>query len=324
MSVAVASPYRYSHTIGMFVEIGRGFNNPFDVASAGDGRLFVLSRSNIFDGPVGGLRVGVVNLDSDYLAEWGSYGTEPGQLTWPHSMVFDRRGRLLISDEWRHDVQVFEQDGTLVGAFGGPGAGDGRFNRAAGLAVDSDGAIYAVDAGNHRVQKFDPDGRFLAKWGSFGSGDGQLNLPWGLAIGPDGNLYVADWRNDRLQVFDPEGRHLRTIGSSGANDGQFKRPAGLAVDHEGNVIVADWGNDRVQVLRPDGVHVATLTGDATVSRWGEEFLESSPDIVALRSEAADLEPEKRFWGVCSVRVDETGRLYTVEHSRHRVQIYQLA
>ena len=59
MSVAVASPYRYSQTIGMFVEFGRGMNNPYDVAPAGDGRLFVLSRSNIFDAPVGGLRIGV-------------------------------------------------------------------------------------------------------------------------------------------------------------------------------------------------------------------------------------------------------------------------
>jgi hypothetical protein len=107
MSVAVASPYRYSQTLGMFVEFGRGMNNPYDVAPAGDGRLFVLSRSNIFDAPVGGLRIGIMTLDEDYLGEWGSYGTGPGQLVWPNSMVLDAQGRLLISDEWRHDVQCF-------------------------------------------------------------------------------------------------------------------------------------------------------------------------------------------------------------------------
>jgi hypothetical protein len=44
MSVAVANPYRYRQTIGMFVEFGRGMSNPYDVAPTGDGRLFVLSR----------------------------------------------------------------------------------------------------------------------------------------------------------------------------------------------------------------------------------------------------------------------------------------
>jgi DNA-binding beta-propeller fold protein YncE len=308
----------------MFVEIGRGFNHPYDVAPAPDGRLFVLSRSNIFDAPVGGLRIGVVNHESDYLAEFGSYGSEPGQLIWPNSMVLDAQGRLVVSDEARHDVQVFEQDGTLVRAWGGPGSGDGQFDRAAGIAIDPDGVIYVADAGHHRIQKFDPEGRFLGAWGSFGSADGQLNMPWGVALDAAGDVYVADWRNDRVQKFDPNGRHLVTFGSCGDADGQFKRPAGLAVDRDGNVIVADWGNDRVQILRPDGSHLATLTGEATLSRWGREFLESSPDVVALREVAADLEPEKRFWGVVSVRLDGEGRLYTVEHSRHRVQIYERA
>ncbi len=60
MSVALARPYRYSQTIGMFVEYGRGMGNPYDVAPAEDGCLFVLSRSNIFDAPLGGLRIGIM------------------------------------------------------------------------------------------------------------------------------------------------------------------------------------------------------------------------------------------------------------------------
>jgi DNA-binding beta-propeller fold protein YncE len=322
MSVAVANPYRYSQTIGMFVEFGRGMSNPYDVAPAGDGRLFVLSRSNIFDAPVGGLRIGIVTLDEDYLGEWGAYGTEPGQLIWPNSMVFDVHGRLLISDEWRHDVQCFDQDGTLLHSWGGPGMVDGRFNRAAGLAFDSAGNVIVVDAGNHRLQKFDPGGRFLTTWGAFGSGTGELNMPWGVAVDAADHVYVADWRNDRLQVFDAEGRSLATIGASGTGDGQFRRPAGLSIDRAGNIIVADWGNERVQILRPDGAHLATLRGDATLSKWARAFITASPDVAAKRQRAADLEAEKRFWGAVSVRVDDTGRLYVAEHSRHRIQIYE--
>ena len=322
VSVTAANPYRYAQTIGMFVEYGRGMSNPYDVAPAGDGRLFVLNRSNIFDAPVGGLRIGIMTLGEDYLGDWGSYGTGPGQLVWPNSMVLDRHGRLLISDEWRHDVQCFEQDGTLIQSWGGPGTEDGRFNRAAGLAHDAAGNVIVVDAGNHRLQKFDPEGRFMMKWGSFGNGVGQLNMPWGVAVGATGHVYVTDWRNDRLQVFDTEGRPLAMIGSSGTGDGEFRRPAGVSVDRDGHIIVADWGNERVQILRPDGAHLATLYGDATPSKWAKEFIEASPDVAAKRQRAADLEAEKRFWGPVSVRVDGAGRLYVAEHSRHRIQVYE--
>ncbi len=322
MSVAVANPYHYRQTIGMFVEFGRGMSNPYDVAPAGDGRLFILNRSNIFDAPVGGLRIGIVTLDEDYLGDWGAYGTGPGQLVWPNSMVLDPHGHLLISDEWRHDVQCFYQDGTLLHSWGGAGTEDGRFNRAAGLAFDAAGNVIVVDAGNHRLQKFDPEGHFIMKWGSYGSGAGQLNMPWGVAVDTADNIYVADWRNDRLQVFDTEGRSLATIGSSGTGDGQFRRPAGISIDSAGHIIVADWGNERVQILRPDGTHLATLYSDATLSKWAREFIEASPDVAAKRQHAADLAAEKHFWGAVSVRVDDTGRLYIAEHSRHRIQIYE--
>ncbi len=82
------------------------------------------------------------------------------------------------------------------------------------------------------------------------------------------------------------------------------------------------GNERVQILRPDGAYLATLRGDATLSKWAREFIESSPDVATKRQLAADLESEKRFWGAVSVRVDGTGRLYVAEHSRHRIQIYE--
>jgi DNA-binding beta-propeller fold protein YncE len=322
MSIAVANPYRYRQTIGMFVEFGRGMSNPYDVAPTADGRLFVLNRSNIFDAPVGGLRIGVVTLDEDYLGDWGAYGTGPGQLVWPNSMLLDAHGRLLISDEWRHDVQCFAQDGTLLYGWGGPGSAEGRFNRASGLAFDAAGNVIVVDAGNHRLQKFDPEGRFLMRWGAFGSGAGQLNMPWGVAVDASGQVYVSDWRNDRVQVFDADGGYLTTIGSPGTGAGEFHRPAGICVDRDGHVIVADWGNERVQILRPDGTHLATLYGDATLSRWAREFIEASPDVAAKRQSGVDLEAEKRFWGVVSVRVDSSGRLYVAEHSRHRIQIYE--
>src|SRR5439155_25756742 len=82
MSVAAASPLRYSHSIGVLGHGGRGFSNPVDVAIRGDGVLFVLNRSNPTQGPPGGLRVGIVTISEEFLGDFGSYGTEDGQFVW--------------------------------------------------------------------------------------------------------------------------------------------------------------------------------------------------------------------------------------------------
>ena len=40
MSVEIASPYRYSHTVGMMAHGGRGFSLPMDMAVGPDGVFF--------------------------------------------------------------------------------------------------------------------------------------------------------------------------------------------------------------------------------------------------------------------------------------------
>ena len=51
--------YRYSHTIGFYAQLGRGFNNPVDVAVGRDGVLYVLNRAIVvaeIDGAEAGIR----------------------------------------------------------------------------------------------------------------------------------------------------------------------------------------------------------------------------------------------------------------------------
>jgi DNA-binding beta-propeller fold protein YncE len=322
MTVAVKSPVRYSHCIGFFAEVGRGFSNPYDVAPGPDDLLYVLNRSNGADAPLGGMRVTTCKVDSEYLGEWSQYGDGPGQLVWPTAIVMDRQGRLWIADEHRHDVQAFETDGRCVGRVGGFGTGPGQLNRPAGLALDADGSLIVGDAHNNRVQKLSPDGACLAVWGSAGAGPGQLNLPWGVAVDRRGHVYVADWRNDRVQELGPDGQPLAIYGADGPAEARLKRPSGVAVDDDGLVYVADWGNNRVAIYEPDGALAAILEGDADLSPWAREYLDSDAATVELRERAAHPEQEKRFWGPTGIKLDAAGRLYVVESCRHRMQVYQ--
>ena len=331
--------FQYSHTIGMYAQIGRGFNNPVDMALGREDVLYVLNRAGSDISPrMSYKRVSVCTVSEAFHGEFSHGGTGDGEIMWPTSIAIDAEQRLYISDEALHRISVFDKDGQFLYKWGVQGQGEGEFNRPAGLAFDADGHLLVADGLNHRVQRYTLDGRFLGQWGHHGKGAGAFDLPWGVTTDAKHQIYVADWRNDRIQKFDPQGTHISSWGTSGSGEGEFHRPSGVAVDAEGLIYVADWGNERVQILDPDGHFLTLLRGDAGVSQWGQDYFMSNQDELEER-QRADLEPElnllpsdgtreesasieKLFWGPTAVKIDAVGRLYVVDSCRHRIQVYR--
>ena len=320
--------FRYSYTIGRNENFGTGFSRPVAMVRGAGDLMYVVSRS--YEILATTKRVSICTLDEDYVAQFGrsvTVGETPnpeadGSIVWPTSIALDKDGNVYLTDEWLNRISIFTKDGEWIGKWGTPGDGDGEISRPSGLAFDQDDNLFIVDSVNNRVQKFTKEGKFLAKWGHPGSGDGEFNMPWGIDIDKDGYVYVADWRNDRIQKFTPEGEFLMKCGTSGSGDGEINRPSGVAVDNDGIIYVADWGNDRLQVFAPDGAHITTLTGDATISKWGKDKMDANPEMWDQREIAQGLEREKLFWGPIAVEVDDENRIFIVESARARIQIYR--
>jgi DNA-binding beta-propeller fold protein YncE len=339
MATLTQDLYRYSQTLGFYAQMGRGFNNPVDVALGRDGVLYVLNRAGSdIELRMPYKRVTRCTLAEDYLGDISTGGTGDGQIMWPVGIALDADERVYISDEALHRISIFDKEGRFLAQWGVQGAGPGAFDRPAGLVFDADQHLLVVDGRNNRIQRYTKDGRFLGQWGQGGRGPGELNLPWGIAVDQEGDVYVADWRNDRVQKFDSQGTFVTSYGASGADDGAFQRPAGVAVDGQGYIYVADWGNERVQVLGPDGSFVTKFRGDAGLSKWAESYFIANQDELEERQKA-DLEPppglltgkiphaesahiEKFFWGPTAVKVDAEGRIYVVDSCRHRIQVYR--
>ena len=83
------------------------FNLPTDVAFAPTGDLYVS------DG-YGNARIVNYTRDGEYLLEWGTRGTGPGELGLPHNLVVDRAGRVYVTDRDNQRVQVFDADGRFL------------------------------------------------------------------------------------------------------------------------------------------------------------------------------------------------------------------
>jgi len=306
------------------------------MALSRDGRIFVLNHMYGGADSFGVGRIGLCNLDEDFLGEFPDDDGD-GRFKTPVAIAFDSHERLYVTDEAKHRVTILSKEGQVLGAWGVHGTADGEIDGPSGLRFDNQDNCYLVDQFNHRVQKFTRHGEFLLKWGEFGDGDGQFNMPWGVCLDSKGYIYVADWRNDRIQKFAPDGTFLAKFGESGRGDGQFDRPSNMVVDDEGYIYVADWGNERVQVLDPNGDFILKLRGEATMSKWATLSIDSNPDEKTTR-EKSNLYPElpeefsspfqassltePYFFGITSLMLDGNGRLYVIDSRRQRFQVYE--
>ena len=246
----------YSHTIGMLSNLGRGFQNPVDAAIDSQGVLYVLNRA----GPeipvrLPYKRVSRCTLAQEYLGEFGSGGTAPGQFWWPSGLAGDADDRLYVTDEALNRVTIFGADGGLLGYWGEAGRAPGQLHRPSSVAVDGGGNLLIADSGNHRVQRFTSDGRLLQVIGNPGSN------PPGRGDGSPGNYPGGNSGNN------PGGNP--GVGQAGNGPGEFNLPWGVAVDADDRIYVADWGNHRVQVLDADGNYLRHFpTPTATAAATG--------------------------------------------------------
>ena len=264
--------YPFLKTLGM----RRITNYPNDVAIGGEGRVYILCRSE------GQADIRVWSFDdaerlTDDLIGIGGYGSDEGKYTWPVNIILDAEENLYVSDALNHRVQKFTNDGEFISSWGSHGDGPGQFDMPWGVTIDELGDVYVVDWRNDRLQKFTADGEFIFQVGSSGSGDSQFNRPSGVAVDKHGDIYVADTGNNRVLLFNEDGKYVqRFLGDATLSrvardymltnaypnrlrdmavlerERYFLSPRSVRID-DGLMYVADYGRYRVQVYKNEAI-----------------------------------------------------------------------
>ncbi len=197
----------------------------------------------------GNNRIERFNLQGGEPLEWGSYGSGPGQFSYPRGVAANA-AEVLVADDDNSRIEKFTPEGVYQGSAGTHGTGPGQFGFPYGVSLDAAGNVYVADDINHRIVKLNPELGYIGTWGSYGSDPAQLAFPRALAADPAGDTYVADTANDRIQVFDPNGNYLRTIGNSARDLSVLSAPTGLATDPTGRLLVSDTVGNRVEAYAP--------------------------------------------------------------------------
>jgi peptidylamidoglycolate lyase len=167
----------------------RHFNRPADIAFLPDGSFLVAD---------GYINARIIKFDArgNYLTQWGSKGTGPGQFNLVHCVAVDATGRVYVADRSNGRVQVFDGTGKFIEEW--------KSRRPTHLLVTQDQHVWLSDGETNRFLKYDLAGRLLTYWGVTGTFPGAMNNPHKFSVDSAGNLYVVDYNNNRLQKYTPK------------------------------------------------------------------------------------------------------------------------
>jgi sugar lactone lactonase YvrE len=201
-------------TLGKAGVAGSGpdlFDQPSDVVVAPDGDIFVTDSHRTTNGPPSrNNRVVKLTRDGKFVKEWGGKGSAKGELSEPHTIAIDSRGRLFVGDRENNRIQIFDQDGTLLDEWR-------QFGRPSGIFITRDDTIYVADSesgpdtGANELPGIKKgirigsarDGRVTAFIEDMESTRAEHSGAEGVGVDADGNVYGAVVRRQMLE------RHVR-------------------------------------------------------------------------------------------------------------------
>jgi DNA-binding beta-propeller fold protein YncE len=206
-----------------------GFDRPYDVVKAPDGRLYVSEYR--------GGRVSVLSAGGDWLAYVGSRGRGDGMFVGPQNLAVDEDGYLYVVDYGNRRISKFDPEGNFLFSFGKKEYGFNGLLSPTGI-VCLDQRVFVADGVHKKIYSFDRNGTYTGVLVEEGLGG-----PESLRLAFGGKLLVAD--TNRVLLVDPDSSVVTELGLIG---GGAVRITGAGLDRNGNILAANFQGDEVTVM----------------------------------------------------------------------------
>ncbi|MCY3415055.1 MAG: hypothetical protein INQ03_25615 [Candidatus Heimdallarchaeota archaeon] len=196
-----------------------------------------------------------------YVSEFGSWGTEEGQMQNPHSIAVNSE-YIYIVDTYNRRIQIFDHSFNFLSIFGSSGTGNGQFSGPQGIFAN-ESHVLVIDEDLSRVQIFTSNGTYVAQFGTVGSGNDQFYYPKGIFMN-DTNIFIADSGNERIQIFDKKWNYVDTIeGWPIFHDlGNSNFPTNVYVD-DTYIWISEFFNHRIVIYNLAGTYIGEIANQGS-------------------------------------------------------------
>lgn len=143
--------------------------------------------------------------DNWYLYKtFGGTGSALGQLNNPQGLCIGPNDNIYIADTGNSRVQIFNDEGNLLGSF--------PSNNAYDTAISPDGFLFVAEASQNRISKYDLSGNFVSVFAS-------LSSPKDIAIRDDG--LVGVFGSSMIRLIESNGTTKANVGG-GSDDSDLE------------------------------------------------------------------------------------------------------
>ncbi len=178
------------------------FDQPTDVLVAPNGDIFVADSHRSGKNN----RIVKFTKEGKYIKEWGKKGSGRGEISEPHTIAMDSRGRLFVGDRENNRIQIFDQEGKYLDEWR-------QFGRPSGIFITKDDTLYVTDSesgpdtGAHELTGIKKgirigsarDGKVTAFIEDSESTASDHSGAEGIGVDAQGNVYGAVVRRQMLE-----------------------------------------------------------------------------------------------------------------------------
>ncbi|MDR0786444.1 MAG: 6-bladed beta-propeller [Gemmatimonadota bacterium] len=150
------------------------------------------------------------NEEGEFISEFGSVGSGPGQFDLVHGVAMDRAHRIYVVDRNNSRIQVFTEAGDFIEEWP-------NIYYPSGIYIDENENVWVISGGLNEVMKFNTRGELQTYFGAYGGASpegarglpssefpGGLARPHQLNVDQAGNIYIASYAGPWVNKFVPK------------------------------------------------------------------------------------------------------------------------
>jgi DNA-binding beta-propeller fold protein YncE len=192
-------------------------------------------------------------------------------------------GSILICDEGRNEITLFDGSLKRLASTGGYGWGNDVFEKPTGVAGDGLN-YYVADYGNHRVLRLDRSLSYISSLRTRDTSvaEARFGYPQGIAVSSRNELFILDSENLRIVKFSSDGRFERSFGDNEPPEKKIVHPLDIAITQNNQVCVLD--NSRILLFDFFGTFLKTIEepsieGATGFDAWEEGFVVTTSKLI---------------------------------------------